>query len=54
MAHNCSVRTFGVEEELLIVDPVTGEPLALADALLAGAADDGGPGPRRPRTWTHP
>ena len=36
MAHNCSVRTFGVEEELLIVDPASGEPLALADALLAG------------------
>jgi len=31
-----SMRTFGVEEELLIVDPVTGMPLALADALLAG------------------
>ncbi|MDI2033497.1 glutamate--cysteine ligase 2 [Paenarthrobacter nitroguajacolicus] len=30
------MRTFGVEEELLIVDPVTGAPLALADALLAG------------------
>ncbi|MFH5878922.1 glutamate--cysteine ligase [Arthrobacter sp. NA-172] len=30
------MRTFGVEEELLIVDPVTGEPLALADALLSG------------------
>ncbi|WP_090822841.1 glutamate--cysteine ligase [Arthrobacter sp. yr096] len=29
------MRTFGVEEELLIVDPVTGGPLALADALLA-------------------
>jgi carboxylate-amine ligase len=29
------MRTFGVEEELLIVDPDTGEPLALADALLA-------------------
>lgn len=29
------MRTFGVEEELLIVHPVTGEPLALADALLA-------------------
>ena len=41
VAHNCSVRTFGVEEELLIVDPASGEPLALADALLAGfgAAD---------------
>jgi carboxylate-amine ligase len=37
------MRTFGVEEELLIVDPESGEPLALADALLAGhrvAADD--------------
>ncbi|MDF2050020.1 glutamate--cysteine ligase [Arthrobacter sp. Cr_A7] len=37
------MRTFGVEEELLIVDPETGEPLALADALLSGrrmAADD--------------
>ncbi len=35
------MRTFGVEEELLIVDPASGEPLALADALLAGtgAAD---------------
>ncbi|MBO1267870.1 glutamate--cysteine ligase 2 [Arthrobacter cavernae] len=32
------MRTFGVEEELLIVDPVTGEPLALAEALLAGHA----------------
>ncbi|UVJ39244.1 glutamate--cysteine ligase [Arthrobacter sp. CJ23] len=30
------MRTFGVEEELLIVDPVSGEPLALADALLSG------------------
>ncbi|MEN3346350.1 MAG: glutamate---cysteine ligase / carboxylate-amine ligase [Arthrobacter sp.] len=29
------MRTFGVEEELLIVDPVTGAPLARADALLA-------------------
>lgn len=37
------MRTFGVEEELLIVDPESGEPLALADALLSGrhlAADD--------------
>ena len=30
------MRTFGVEEELLIVDPVTGVPLALSDALLRG------------------
>jgi carboxylate-amine ligase len=35
------VRTFGVEEELLIVDPASGEPLALADALLAGIGADG-------------
>ena len=43
------MRTFGVEEELLIVDPDSGEPLALADALLAGrklAADDA---PVKPR-----
>ncbi|MET3174012.1 UNVERIFIED_ORG: carboxylate-amine ligase [Arthrobacter sp. UYCu721] len=42
------MRTFGVEEELLIVDPDTGEPLALADAMLSGhrmAADDA---PERP------
>jgi carboxylate-amine ligase len=43
LKHNISMRTFGVEEELLIVHPETGEPLALADALLSGrrlAADD--------------
>ncbi|WP_426227791.1 glutamate--cysteine ligase 2 [Pseudarthrobacter sp. DSP2-3-2b1] len=43
------MRTFGVEEELLIVDPETGEPLALADALLSGrrlAADDAPEDPR--------
>ncbi|MEZ2390565.1 glutamate--cysteine ligase [bacterium RCC_150] len=34
------MRTFGVEEELLIVDPVTGEPLALADSLLADVGQD--------------
>ncbi|MET3922638.1 glutamate--cysteine ligase [Arthrobacter sp. UYEF20] len=28
------MRTFGVEEELLIVDPETGMPLALADVML--------------------
>lgn len=28
------MRTFGVEEELLIVDPATGVPLALADTVL--------------------
>lgn len=32
------MRTFGVEEELLIVDPDTGAPLALAEALLADSA----------------
>jgi carboxylate-amine ligase len=43
------MRTFGVEEELLIVDPATGVPLALADALLhrlesgSGAAAAGSP-----------
>ena len=43
LTQNEAMRTFGVEEELLIVDPESGEPLALADALLAGkrvAADD--------------
>ena len=30
------MRTFGVEEELLIVDPETGMPLALADVMLPG------------------
>ena len=29
------MRTFGVEEELLIVDPTSGEPLALAERMLA-------------------
>lgn len=43
------MRTFGVEEELLIVSPETGEPLALADAMLSGrrmAADDAPQGTR--------
>ncbi|MEE2568907.1 glutamate--cysteine ligase [Pseudarthrobacter sp. J64] len=41
------MRTFGVEEELLIVDPQTGEPLALADAMLSRRtmAPDDGPAP---------
>jgi glutamate---cysteine ligase / carboxylate-amine ligase len=46
VTHNITMRTFGVEEELLIVDPDSGQPLALADALLAGhrlAADDAPP-----------
>ena len=29
------MRTFGVEEELLIVDPASGDPLALAERMLA-------------------
>lgn len=41
------MRTFGVEEELLIVDPTSGEPLALADALLAGTGE-GKPGEPEP------
>ena len=47
------MRTFGVEEELLIVDPETGAPLALADALLSGrrlAADDAPEDPHAPDT----
>lgn len=51
LTDNVGMRTFGVEEELLIVDPKTGEPLALADALLAGrklAADDAPDKPRFP------
>ena len=31
------MRTFGVEEELLIVDPADGRPLPLANALLASS-----------------
>jgi carboxylate-amine ligase len=34
------VRTVGVEEELLLVDPETGEPKALAAAVLARVAHD--------------
>lgn len=39
------MRTFGVEEELLIVHPDTGEPLALADALLSVRTDTPDDGP---------
>ncbi|WP_217242773.1 glutamate--cysteine ligase [Streptomyces sp. AC555_RSS877] len=35
------MRTVGVEEELLLVDPETGEPQALSAAVLARAAQDG-------------
>ncbi|MCU1542066.1 MAG: carboxylate--amine ligase [Arthrobacter sp.] len=34
LTHNGCMRTFGVEEELLIVDSETGMPLALADVML--------------------
>ena len=34
------VRTVGVEEELLLVDAVTGAPTAVADAVLALAPDE--------------
>ncbi|MEO5778432.1 glutamate--cysteine ligase [Arthrobacter sp. PAMC25284] len=36
------MRTFGVEEELLIVDPVCGQPLPLADGVLAVSRVAGG------------
>ncbi|MEU6355516.1 glutamate--cysteine ligase [Streptomyces sp. NPDC047072] len=36
------MRTVGVEEELLLVDPETGEPQALSAAVLARAAQDEG------------
>lgn len=35
------MRTVGVEEELLLVDPETGQPQALSAAVLARAAADG-------------
>jgi carboxylate-amine ligase len=34
LTHNRFMRTFGVEEELLIVDPESGMLLALADLML--------------------
>lgn len=34
------MRTVGVEEELLLVDPETGEPRALSAAVLARAAQN--------------
>ncbi|ADX74241.1 glutamate--cysteine ligase [Pseudarthrobacter phenanthrenivorans] len=39
------VRTFGVEEELLLVDPDTGEAVPLAGALLEGHRPAGAPDP---------
>ena len=37
LVHNDGMRTFGVEEELLIVDPADGRPLPLAGELLASS-----------------
>lgn len=48
LQQNEHMRTFGVEEELLIVDPESGEPLALADALLAGRSEAADDVPTRP------
>ncbi|RNL56389.1 glutamate--cysteine ligase [Arthrobacter oryzae] len=42
------MRTFGVEEELLIVDEATGSPLALAAALMAQLSPDGAACPDEP------
>ncbi len=42
------MRTFGVEEELLIVDEATGSPLALAAALMAQLSPGGAAGPDEP------
>ncbi|CAM5443452.1 Putative glutamate--cysteine ligase 2 OS=Streptomyces fumanus OX=67302 GN=GCM10018772_54410 PE=3 SV=1 [Streptomyces fumanus] len=36
------MRTVGVEEELLLVDPETGEPRAMSAAILARAAQEPG------------
>ena len=37
MPQTARMRTVGVEEELLLVDGVTGQPLAVADAVLRRA-----------------
>ena len=39
------MRTFGVEEELLLVDVDTGVPVALADLVTRPETDDGSPAP---------
>ena len=36
------MRTFGVEEELLLVNATTGVPVALADLVARPSADDVG------------
>src|SRR6202012_1007555 len=43
-----TMRTFGVEEELLLVDVDTGVPVALADLVTRPEADDGSPDPPGP------
>lgn len=43
-----SVRTLGVEEEFLLVDPATGRPVPVAPAVLAGAPAGVGAGPGLP------
>jgi carboxylate-amine ligase len=42
------VRTFGVEEELLLVDVDTGIPVALADLVARPENDDASPAPAEP------
>src|ERR1700722_18127074 len=44
------MRTFGVEEELLLVDVDTGVPVALADLVTRPEADDDSPAPAGPST----
>ena len=39
------MRTFGVEEELLLVDVDTGVPVALADLVTRPETDDDSPPP---------
>ena len=44
------MRTFGVEEELLLVDVDTGVPVALADLVTRPETDDDSPAPSGPST----
>ncbi|MFI5066844.1 MAG: hypothetical protein ACHP9Z_23105, partial [Streptosporangiales bacterium] len=50
------LRTVGVEEELLLVEPATGRPRAVAGAVLRAAEQEPGPAASRwppwpPRRW---
>ena len=47
LAEGRTVRSVGVEEELLIVEPGTGRPRALAGAVIRAAGGRGGAGRRR-------